>query len=43
MVVDVLKYEKVTSKPSAPWVIDMSKSYTATIKTEKGDIVIKTV
>ena len=42
MVVDVLKYEKGHLETECPpWVIDMSKSYTATIKTEKGDIVIK--
>ncbi len=41
MVVDVLKYEKeglYTECP--PWVIDQDKEYTATIQTEKGDIVI---
>ncbi|NLI44720.1 MAG: peptidylprolyl isomerase [Chloroflexi bacterium] len=42
MVVDVLKYEKGNLETECPpWVIDQSKSYTATIKTEKGDIVIQ--
>lgn len=42
MVIDVLKYEKGNLETECPpWVIDQSKSYTATIKTEKGDIVIQ--
>ena len=42
MVVDVLKYEKGNLETACPpWVIDQSKSYTATIETEKGDIVIQ--
>jgi len=42
MVVEVLKYESeglYTDCP--PWVIDQAKEYTATIKTEKGDIVVE--
>jgi len=42
MVIEVLKYEKkglYTECP--PWVIDQDKEYTATIKTEKGDIVVE--
>ena len=42
MVIEVLKYEKqglYTECP--PWVIDQNKEYTATIKTEKGDIVVE--
>ena len=42
MVIDVLKYEKGNLETECPpWVIDQSKSYTATIETEKGDIVIQ--
>jgi len=42
MVIDVLKYEQGSMETECPpWVIDQSKSYTATIETEKGDIVIQ--
>jgi len=42
MVIEVMKYEnKGLATECPPWVIDTSKQYTATIKTEKGDIVIE--
>lgn len=40
MVIDVLKYEVDLMTDCPPWVIDQEKEYTATIETEKGDIVI---
>jgi len=40
IILDVVKYEKNMVAECPAWVIDPDKTYTATIETEKGDIVI---
>jgi cyclophilin family peptidyl-prolyl cis-trans isomerase/protein-disulfide isomerase len=40
IILDVVKYEKGLVAECPPWVIDIEKTYTATIETEKGNIVI---
>lgn len=41
MVMKVMKSEKNLYTECPPWIIDQGKNYTATIKTEKGDIKIQ--
>ncbi|MEA4811592.1 MAG: peptidylprolyl isomerase [Anaerolineaceae bacterium] len=41
MVIDLIKSEEKLHKECPNFVIDQSKQYTATIKTEKGDIVVE--
>lgn len=40
IILDVIKYEKNLVSECPPWIIDTEKTYTATIATERGDIVI---
>jgi cyclophilin family peptidyl-prolyl cis-trans isomerase/protein-disulfide isomerase len=40
IILDVVKFEKDMVAECPPWVIDTNKTYTATIETERGDIVI---
>jgi len=40
IILDVVKFEQDMVPGCPPWVIDTEKTYTATIETEKGDIVI---
>jgi cyclophilin family peptidyl-prolyl cis-trans isomerase/protein-disulfide isomerase len=40
-IIEVVKIEDSLMKECPPWVIDVEKTYTATIKTEKGDLVVE--
>jgi len=40
-IIEVVKVEDSLMKECPPWVIDVEKTYTATIKTEKGDLVVE--